>query len=232
MFISLCFPAFCRSCQKWLGPGQGKFFCPTCWDKIPPIENYCSCCGLLVFTQTDSVLCANCRTKKPSFRQARAVGVYEGILRQAIHIFKYEGKTSLGRQLAQLMVDYFPDYWQSWEYDFILPVPIHPHRLREREFNQSFVLAHHLGKNFGTPIMSGNLQRAKFNQPQAGLKQKERLANIKGCFALENPELIQGKKLLLVDDVYTTGATVRECARVLSSAGIDFMDVYTLSRTY
>ncbi len=229
---SLFFPAFCRYCQSWLGLGQGNFFCPACWEKILPVENCCTCCGQPAATQTGSLLCSHCRKKIPPFRRARAVGIYdEGILRQAIHIFKYEGKIGLGRRLGQLMVEHSSRCWPNWEYDFILPVPLHPKRLRRREFNQSFILADSLGQHFNTPLLSSHLERSRFNPPQAGLKQKERLANVKGCFSLHKPEVIRGKKLLLVDDVYTTGATVGECARVLTKAGAEALDVYTLGRT-
>ncbi len=227
---NLFFPAFCRNCRIWLGSSREKYFCSNCWNKLLLIENFCSCCGLPVVTRAASPLCGGCREKPPSFRRARAAGHYEGVLRQAVHIFKYEGKISLGETLAQLMVKEFPRYWSAWDYDFLLPVPLHPKRLRKREFNQSFVLARYLGKYFDTPVLSDKLQRVKFNRPQVGLTRKERLNNAKGCFELRRPEQLQGKKLLLVDDVYTTGATIKECARLLSNAGTDFVDVYTVCR--
>ena len=229
--VALLFPAFCQACGAWLAPGEGKFFCGACWRRISFIENCCHCCGLPLAAPGGALLCAQCRRRVPPFRRARAVGLYEeGVLRAAVHLFKYEGKSSLGRRLGELMAESFLRWWPRWEYDFILPVPLHPRRLRQREFNQAFILAAVLGERFDTPLLGGWLERTRFKVPQAALRQRERLENVAGCFRLKPGAPTAGKKLLLVDDVYTTGATVGECARLLREAGAELVDVYTLAR--
>ena len=112
----------------------------------------------------------------------------------------------------------------------VLPVPLHPKRLRERDFNQSLILAKEISKAVGIPLIIDNLQRIRWTRPQIELKGEERLINVKGAFALKNHKAIEGKSILLIDDVYTTGATVRECSKILKKAGVEKVYVLTLAR--
>lgn len=112
----------------------------------------------------------------------------------------------------------------------LLPVPLHHKRLREREFNQSLLLAKKIGKALKIPLIPDNLQRIRWTRPQIELKGEERLINVKGAFALKNHKTIEGKSILLIDDVYTTGATVRECSKILKKAGVEKVYVLTLAR--
>ncbi len=113
--------------------------------------------------------------------------------------------------------------------DAILPVPLHPSRERERGFNQAYILAKLLSRRHGVPVLKGLLRRIRPTPPQAG-KRRERIRNVRGAFRVHHPEQIRGRSILLVDDVYTTGATVNECARVLMKAGARGVWVYTLAR--
>lgn len=165
------------------------------------------------------------------FATARAVGWYRGTLKEVIHLFKYEGKMGLGPRLATLMADHLPERFPlSGSWDEILSVPLHKKRLKGREFDQSLILAQGLSRQFGIPFSWGNLVRHRWTDPQVGLNKDERRRNVQGAFALREPDQVAGRQLLLVDDVYTTGATILECCRVLQAAGVGRIDVYTLAR--
>lgn len=112
----------------------------------------------------------------------------------------------------------------------VLPVPLHPKRLKEREFNQSLLLAKEISRTLKIPLIPDNLQRIRWTRPQIELKGEERLTNVKGAFKLKAPKAVEGKFFLLIDDVYTTGATVRECSKVLKKAGAEKVYVFTLAR--
>jgi len=135
------------------------------------------------------------------------------------------------------MVDYiksnhfpFPAEPEEVSSLMIMAVPLHPKRLREREFNQSILLAREISKALKLPLILNNLQRIRWTRPQIELKGKERLMNVKGAFTLRDPKEVKGKSILLIDDVYTTGATVQECSKVLKKAGAEKIYVLTLAR--
>lgn len=149
---------------------------------------------------------------------------------EAIHLFKYAKKTSVGHPLSLLAKETFFQFWDTHEIDLIVPVPLHIKRLRERGFNQAYLLIRRWAKEEGISFDGLTLSRSRWTEPQTTLSRKERQKNIKGAFFVEHPERVEGRKILLVDDVYTTGATVNECARVLTEAGADLVDVLTLAR--
>jgi len=147
-------------------------------------------------------------------------------LASLIRLFKYEGKVKLGRFLSDLIIDRcLPP-----QFDIIVPVPLHSKRLKERGFNQSFLLAHQINKKLSLPVIADDLQRIKWTRPQVELDWRERASNVKGAFTLIDNEEIKGKEVLLIDDVYTTGSTVNECARVLKKAGAKKVYVATVAR--
>jgi ComF family protein len=161
---------------------------------------------------------------------ARAFGVYDGSLLEAIHRFKYTGKTPLSRPLSLLARETFCQFWGEKAIDLLIPVPLHVKRLRDRGFNQALLLAKRWAKLENLSLDPFALLRTRWTEPQTSLSRNERKKNIKGAFAVKEPESVRGERLLLVDDVYTTGATVNECARVLMNAGAEFVDVLTLAR--
>lgn len=116
------------------------------------------------------------------------------------------------------------------DYHLVVPIPLHRTRLRERGFNQSLLLAKEIGTVWGIPIDYINLQRIRPTEPQINLKGKERIRNVKGAFAVKGEKAFKGKRVLLIDDVYTTGATVSECSKVLKKARAERVDVLTLAR--
>jgi ComF family protein len=149
-------------------------------------------------------------------------------LQEAICLFKFRGKVALAPALAQLMVDRLPLFDSV---DLVIPVPLHPKRLREREFNQSLLLADRIARRLGLPLSYANLVRIAPAPAQTTLSRKRRLKNLRGAFAVRRPDAIAGKRILLIDDVFTTGATVNECAKTLRKAGAGDVFALTLART-
>lgn len=161
---------------------------------------------------------------------ARAVARYESVLHDVIHAFKYKGKTATGEILGKMMADHvYPDFSIA-DYTLMVPVPLHPKRLRERGFNQAVILAREIAKRFSISLDYLTLRRRVFTEPQVSLGKERRTANVKGAFAVKNGKKVEGQKIILVDDVYTTGSTVKECAGALMQHGAAEVAVLTLAR--
>ncbi len=169
-------------------------------------------------------------TKKQYFTMARACCIYEGTLEEAIHRWKYQEKTYLSSIFGKWMADIFPSYWESKMIDLLIPVPLHKKRLRERGFNQSLLLVKELSHRLGIPYQERILRKIRTTTPQVNLSGRERERAVKGVFNILRGEELKGKRVLLVDDVYTTGATVNECSKVLMREGAKRVDVFTLAR--
>jgi ComF family protein len=228
----ILFPPRCITCEVSPEEGEQAPFCSECLAKVrfirPPL---CTCCGLQ-FTGTGGVnrLCGNCISKKPFFSTARALGIYDTILLETIHLFKYSGKILIGELMGTVMAEYRYDSLSIPEFSLIIPVPLHPKKLRDRGFNQSLVLGKQISKKFSIPLDFGVLKRRIDTKPQVNLGKSERVKNVKGAFMVKEKERIEGEKVLLVDDVYTTGSTVNECARMLREAKASDVAVLTLAR--
>ena len=161
---------------------------------------------------------------------ARSVGRYEATLLKAIHLFKYRGRIKIGRTLGGIMADFAGRTWHMDVFSVIIPVPLHRKRLRERGFNQAVILAREIAERFHVPLDFMSLRRDRFTPPQVDLGREERKKNVTGAFAVRKPEKIAGRKILLVDDVYTTGSTLTECASVLMESRAEAVAVLTLAR--
>ncbi len=221
-------PRLCLFCGAAVGEEAPAALCPGCEAQLERVQSpLCTCCGL-VFAARDGGdrLCGACQTDPPPFARARAAALYEGPAAAAIKRLKFN------RQMAYLPL------LQSWlklcpwgdlvrEADLVAPVPLHPRRLRARGFNQAWLLARAFPE---TPAARGLLRRVRHTVPQVGLNPQERRDNVKGAFAVTDASLAKGRSVLLVDDLYTTGATVRECARVLRRAGASRVEVLTVAR--
>ena len=162
---------------------------------------------------------------------ARALGHYEGPLQEAIHRWKYEGKIGLSPIFGEWMAERLSYYWDPQCFDVILPVPLHQQRLRERGFNQTLLLVRELSRRSGIPYRMNVVQKKRPTLPQVQLSGAERERGVRKSFHILGEEELEGKTILLVDDVYTTGATVNECSRVLLAAGAARIDVFTLTHT-
>lgn len=226
------FPTVCLACLRVLPSSSRECFCPECQSQITFLTgSHCPVCGI-IFPHSPSGhhLCGICIENKPWFTSARTAVAYEGVILDAIHQFKYGRNITTGAALARLLSDFdFAD--MEWGlFDAIVPVPLHIKRLRERGFNQSLILARALGKKHGILVDFSLLKRSKLTLTQTGLDKNERKKNISGAFVAILPEKIRGRNLILVDDVYTTGATINECAKMLVRAGAKRVAAVTLAR--
>jgi ComF family protein len=158
------------------------------------------------------------------------MGIYEGWIAETLSRFKYHGASHLAIPLGNFMAEcHDPDLlWSA--IDLLIPVPLHPHRLRQRGFNQSLLLARQIGRRHSIPVDFLSLERTRVTVPQVELSGAERKKNLYGAFRIRKKENIHQKHILLVDDVFTTGATARECSKVLLRAGAKKVDVITCAR--
>ncbi|HCC54068.1 MAG TPA: amidophosphoribosyltransferase [Desulfobulbaceae bacterium] len=229
-FLDLMLPSFCLACDKPLGSAPDLLFCPDCLEKLCFIQSpLCPCCGrvYLVATGGDHH-CGTCLTTPRHFTRARALFLYEELLKKVVHRFKYQGKTDCLPSFARFARN-LPQLTETKKIDLIVPVPLHQSRLRERGFNQALLLARAFFPK-DQRIIPNLLIRSRPTAPQTGFSGAARRTNLKNAFAVINPHRLTGKKILLVDDVFTTGTTVNECAKVLKKAGAIEVIVLTLAR--
>ena len=226
--IVFLYPAKCRVCEAFLGITSVPYICADCWHDIQFVEPpWCDICG----TPDVSGLCDACATDPPRYGKLRSVAFYQTTLQQAIHLFKFEKKKIFAPHLMHLIKAHIPIDCCIADYDFILPVPIHKKRLRERGFNQATLLAKGIAQAEGVPVLTDTLVRHRHTVAQSSLGMEARQDNIIGAFEIPNPEVIRDKRLLIVDDVFTTGATIREAVNELWKADPAEVDVLTLART-
>ena len=214
--------------------------CSQCIDALIPVESpLCSGCGIpFVSRQGEDHFCGACLASGNHFGIARAALVYNEIATEVIHCFKYRGKIQLAGPLGELLLTAFMFFWDIGSVDMVLPVPLHPGRLRQRGFNQAYLLirnwprlaARHDNDLPSIRIERDLLIRTRPTAPQTALGRDQRSENIKDAFDLRDQEGINGKNILLIDDVYTTGATVNECGHLLLKRGARKVDVLTLAR--
>lgn len=176
------------------------------------------------------VICPQCSRTKNFFSQARATGIYEGILKKLIHLFKYKKKTSLARPLSDLLLGFLEGNPLWIKVDYLLPVPLTQRRLRERGFNQAEYLARRLAMALNIKLSVNNLKRKGSPSSQVKAGREERNKNVAGAFYLAKPEIFRDRKILLIDDVFTTGSTANACAKVLKEGGSKEVLVLTVAR--
>jgi len=226
------FPPRCMACSGLLDEPEGRPFCPACASRIRYIASpLCPCCGTPLHGEegTDH-LCGDCLRARPLFSAARAVARYEGVLLDAIHSFKYRGRITDGEILGRMMAGRGYPLFDISAYTLIVPVPLHRRRLRERGFNQAVILAREIAGRLSLPLDVRSLRRRVYTEPQVGLGKGHRTANVRGAFGVVDGEGVEGQRILLVDDVYTTGSTARECAEILMKSGAAEVAVLTLAR--
>jgi competence protein ComFC len=231
--IDILYPKVCLTCRKKLSSANvDNFVCLECWNNIKRnVPPFCSCCGRgLDKTGVQESTCSLCRKKKLYFDRAFSPCVYTGIIKELIHEFKYKNKDYLGLTLSRPMIEFIKEYnLPINEIDFIIPVPLHKARLREREFNQAEVLSLHIAGEFKKEVLAGILIRNRYTKTQTDLEINERTANVKDSFSVGDSQLIKRRNLLLIDDVLTTGATTSEAALTLKNSGANKVFVLTLA---
>lgn len=235
LLLAVLYPPRCLGCRTVLPVHTTAGFCSSCTPLLTPVRPpLCLHCGVPFVTPTGpDHLCKRCLANPPSFRRARAWLCYHASdaspqpLNAAIQYFKYHRDLSTGKALAALGAKHFP--FAGEEYDLLVPVPLHLQRLRWRGFNQSLILAQAIGRVHGITVDPWVLERTRSTSPQTHLTESERRANVRGAFTVTAAERLGGKQVLLIDDVYTSGATVAECTRALLDGGAKIVDVFTLA---
>lgn len=232
LILDIIYPQTCVSCDAVLLNEEHSL----CWDCSCSMtllkKPYCSCCGLSVQGMVPSNFrCHTCIKEERFFTRARSCYVFEGVMREMIMRFKYEPALWLRGELLQALLRAYSIHYEGRTMvDGILSVPLHQSRFKERGFNQSSVLAKGLAKKSDLSYINNGLQRVKPTYTQTYLNAVQRKSNVRKAFAVGNVNSVKGKRLLLIDDVMTTGATVNECARILLEAGVSSVSVLTLAR--
>jgi ComF family protein len=227
--LDLALPTLCPACRE---PVEGRGLCPACWSKLSFITRpYCERLGIpFVYDPGPGILSMEAIASPPAYNRARAAVRFDEISRRLVHALKYGDRLDLapmmGRWISQAGGELLA------EADALIPVPLHWRRLWARRFNQSAMLAAAITKESGVPIAAGALKRVKPTVQQVGLSRTERAQNVQGAFRVppEGKAAVTGRRLILVDDVLTSGATVDGCARALLRAGAANVDVLIFAR--
>ncbi|HEY2525080.1 MAG TPA: ComF family protein [Candidatus Binataceae bacterium] len=237
--LNFLFPQRCAACDASMPITATRRVCAPCLAAIePPRPPLCVVCGASLHTG-EAERCSHCRTAQPAFDSARAITRYRaggadfardgsGAVAELLRRHKYGLDQSLGRALAEYL-DAAPPI-DAGAYDVIIPVPLHRSRLRWRGFNQAALLGAALARRLNCPLDVATLARVLSTPPQTARDRAQRTRNVRNAFAVRRPARVAGRRILLVDDVMTTGATASECARVLHAAGARRVDVLTLAR--
>jgi ComF family protein len=253
---SVLLPSLCRVCGEPLTEFTRVPVCSSCWNQLPLQSGVlCARCGENLGLSEDQaralpdgLLCRHCRAAEPPFQLAIAHGLYEGALRTLLHLLKYDGMDPIAERLGTLLAARVLSIPNLPAELTVVPVPLHRQRRRERGFNQSERLAravarslHRMRPGMGVRLSVGVLERQRATESQAGLSPHQRRANLRGAFfvpkadarshwGLPQPPSIRGQHVLLIDDIYTTGATARACSQVLRRAGAAAVWVATVAR--
>jgi ComF family protein len=237
--LDLIFPPRCPVCRDFLwktekrADPESHAICRSCLDGFREVAApLCPRCGLpLAAWIEENHYCENCLRRRPLYEWARAAYFYEGSVREAIHQLKFAGKSHLAGPLGKLLASATEDWLPDSNDDLIMPVPLHPRRLRERGFNQSLLLARQAAARLGAELDYLSLRRVRYTKPQTGLKGDERRKNVRKAFSCTDHSPLKGKNVILVDDVTTTGNTLNECARALKRSGAKHVYGIALART-
>ena len=211
LLLNFFFPLQCVNCGRLLAADNKDRVCGDCWSRIVYLNR-----------PIDIRL---------SLEEIWSVGVYDEVLKELIHQFKYKQKKYLANPLGKLLVDFVEEYLREERFDYIVPIPLEKTRQKKRGYNQAELLARILGEAINKPILTNLVRRRKKTKPQFGLNKEERFENLSGAFEIsesvkEDVTTIAEKTVLLLDDLATTGATLDECAKVLKRAGVS--EVYAL----
>jgi ComF family protein len=233
--LNLVYPDTCFLCSVPVARHQDCGVCASCWDKALALQikrPRCSCCGIPFhnFEEETEHLCGNCLLQLPPYAAARSFGYYTGELSGLIQGLKFHGRRNLVGLLAPLLVSTFFDSWGREEFDLVVPVPLHSKRRRERGYNQAELLARALSRQIAVSFCADAVVRIRPTLPQVGLSEPQRLENVSRAFRCLNPRGISKMRILLIDDVMTTGATAASAARSLLDSGALRVSVLTLAR--
>ncbi|MFP5226553.1 MAG: ComF family protein [Acidobacteriota bacterium] len=238
---TVIFPSDCRVCGLPLVGFTRLPVCPSCWNDLPPQSGpLCACCGEALDwdpAATGETRCRPCRAVPPDFTQAVAHGVYSGKLRTLLHLLKYDGMEPIAKSLGVLLADQVLSLPNLPGDLLAVPVPLYRKKRSSRGFNQSDLLTRALiaalrerRPAMHVQLASPLLVRQRATESQAGLTPHQRRENVRGAFFVPKPESVRGRHVLLIDDIYTTGATARACSAALRRAGAASIWVATVAR--
>jgi competence protein ComFC len=230
--LGFIYPNVCQICGDERATSTEGFVCSRCWQQVRFIKPpFCQRCGLpFEGDLTTAFECTNCREMNLHFRSARSAVSAKGTVLEVIHRYKYKRAFWFEPFLADLLIrEALPELRQQ-KWDWIVPVPLHPAKKRQREFNQAERLATYLSAATRIPMDTTLLRRVAATKTQTKLSRQERAENMRNAFALQDGRTLNGERILLFDDVFTTGATTDACARVLLAAGAAEVCVWTVAR--
>jgi competence protein ComFC len=230
--LAFFYPPSCQFCGENRAEPDEGLVCPRCWSQVRFIKPpFCKRCGLpFEGDLTTPFECANCREMDLHFSAARSAVVANGVVLEAIHRYKYQRALWFEPFLADLLLREALPVLREEKWDCLVPVPLHYTKRREREFNQAERLAHRLSDATNISINKTWLRRVLPTSTQTRLTREQRAANMRGAFAMTNGNRLHGERIVLLDDVFTTGATTSACARVLQAAGAGEVCVWTVAR--
>ena len=230
--IDILFPPLCHICKTFIPDAGDIHLCAGCREKLIPLDSpLCPVCGVPFATENGiNHLCGPCLSHPPAYTAARAALVFIGPVQDLVHRFKYGHKVHLCRPLGLLTAGHLAGFAAHVAADLVIPVPLHKKRLRWRGYNQAVLLGGILAKQWRLPLLRHNLRRVRWTEPQVNLAATERAENVRGAFAVTDKDAVVGKRVILVDDVFTTGSTVAECAKTLKCAGAEAVFVVTAAR--
>ncbi len=212
--LSFLFPSPCVVCQK--PAGRNRFVCNSCKEHLTLLKPGAFCKTCLAPLPSGAELCGKCLSNSPAYGQLVACVSYQGILRNSLHRYKFGGRSDLHTSFAMMMCAQLLSFGCT-DFDVVVPTPLSNERLRERGFNQAELIAKDIAKQFHAPCVSNALKKCRDTERQSELDMHQRDRNVRRAFALSSPDAVRGKKVLLVDDIFTTGATMREAAKTLSA---------------
>lgn len=230
--LGLLYPEVCQFCREESAGYLESYLCARCWQRFRFVRHpFCDVCGLPFDGEMlSSFECSNCRDDRFVFRGARSALVANDFSLDLIHRYKYGGAVWLEQLLAGLLWDQLSILGLTDGWDFIVPVPLYPTKQREREFNQAERIGRFLGKRLRVPVLSDLVKRVAPTETQTMLSRSERRHNVRGAFAVGRKRSLSRLRVMLVDDVFTTGATTNACARVLRKMGAREIWVCTVVR--
>ena len=228
--VDLALPPVCMACREPVATPHG--LCAACWSRLRPIERpYCERLGIpFGYDIGEGALSAEAIADPPVFDRARAAVLYDEVAREIVQGLKYHDRTELARLVGRMTARAGRDL--TGEAEVIVPMPLHRRRLWTRRFNQAALISLEVGRITGVPVALGALLRVRATRPQVGLGNREREENVRGAFRVAPDEraAIEGRRVVLVDDVLTTGATASAATRALKRAGASRVDVLTFAR--
>lgn len=230
--LNFIYPPVCQICQEHRADADEGYVCAECLGKVPLLKApYCSKCGTpFEGAITNEFQCSNCTELELEFSFARAAVVTNPVMLEVIHKYKYARALWFEPFLSGLLARQAAPELLPGQWSMIVPVPLHPPKEREREFNQAERLAGGLAKALNIPVNKKLLRRVKPTTTQTMLTREQRTANMRNAFSYHGQENLAGEKIILVDDVLTTGATTSACAKVLRKAGAGEIGVWTVAR--